>query len=316
MTKTEEKKVTKRLNEVMAHLPPICSQFIEKEAAKKSKQTRLGYAYDLKVYTDYLSTIYGNSSDKTVREATPSDIARYIDSLKEYTSPSGNKRRNTDKGIFRKTHTIKAFYDYAHDNRKVLISPAEDIQFPKLKRRNGTKVPAECALKLMAAVKPKKDAPKSVKVSIWNDELLRNRAIIALVIGTTLTNGQIAELDIDDVNLDEAKLFIKDSQKTIGIDERAAHTIRNYLNGVQGQPSWNREKFRPAEGDKALFLSRKRVRIAVRTIQYLLLSTINEVFGNDENPPKANEFKGALAEQGKEVKGKETDRNGRMESAH
>ena len=65
---------TKRLRELQHELPDFCSDYFMAIEQQTSVLTRLSYAYDLKLFFQYLSSELPKFTGKPVTEFTPADI--------------------------------------------------------------------------------------------------------------------------------------------------------------------------------------------------------------------------------------------------
>lgn len=116
---------TKRLRELQHELPDFCSDYFMAIEQQTSVLTRLSYAYDLKLFFQYLSSELPKFSGKPVTEFTAADIiqvtkqdleryARYLTLyVKNETLEDGEtasrEMTNHEYGIKRKYASLRAF---------------------------------------------------------------------------------------------------------------------------------------------------------------------------------------------------------------
>ena len=124
-TQTELER-TRRLRELLHELPPCCSDYFIAIEQQTSALTRLSYAYDLKLFFQYLSAELPKFGGKPIVEFTIADIqqvtkqdleryARYLALyIKNETLDDGeinsHEMTNHEYGIKRKYASLRAFY--------------------------------------------------------------------------------------------------------------------------------------------------------------------------------------------------------------
>ena len=103
----------KKTREILCELPPFASDFFVGIEQTTSPLTRLNYAYDLRVFFEYI-TAETNLFDKDIRQLNVSDLnkikavhlERYLSYLSHY-SFDGEEYTNGDNGKARKLSSIK-----------------------------------------------------------------------------------------------------------------------------------------------------------------------------------------------------------------
>ena len=110
---------TLKLREVLKSLPPFVKDYFRAAEATTSTRTRLSYAYDLKVFFQFLideNPAFKNYAVKDFKvtvldELQAVDIEEYLEYLKVYSS--GDKTlTNRDRSIKRKLASLSSFYTF------------------------------------------------------------------------------------------------------------------------------------------------------------------------------------------------------------
>ena len=100
----------KKLRELQKELPSFCSDFFRGIETSTSTRTRIAYAYDLKIFFQFLKTANPGTFDNPSHTLTPSDLEKltvtdleeYIDYLKCHPSDTNEDVINTERGLMRK----------------------------------------------------------------------------------------------------------------------------------------------------------------------------------------------------------------------
>ena len=106
----EQKQIdnTLRLREILKTLPPFAKDFFRAIEPRSSSRTRINYAYDIRVFFNFLmevNPVYQNYSISqfTLRDLEnldPVDIEEYMEYLKVYTRPDDEELiTNGERGL-------------------------------------------------------------------------------------------------------------------------------------------------------------------------------------------------------------------------
>ena len=120
-----EMKRTQRLREICKELPESCMDFFYNISQTTSAMTRLAYAYDLRLFFQYLIAEQPDFADTEPQSITIEQIgnitSRQLRDYQEYltqyirkTSENGNEVivNNHELGIMRKLCSIRSFFDF------------------------------------------------------------------------------------------------------------------------------------------------------------------------------------------------------------
>ena len=117
----------KKLRELQKELPSFCSDFFRGIETSTSTRTRIAYAYDLKIFFQFLKTANPGTFDNPSHTLTPSDLEKltvtdleeYIDYLKCHPSDTNEDVINTERGLMRKVSSLRSFYSYFFRNERI-----------------------------------------------------------------------------------------------------------------------------------------------------------------------------------------------------
>ena len=101
---------TEKLNGILNELPEFCKEYFVGISQRTTPLTRLNYAYDLRVFFNYMVTRVSSCKNKSMSEITledvenlsPFDIEYYLQYLSFYKDEQGNSVSNSEQGKSRK----------------------------------------------------------------------------------------------------------------------------------------------------------------------------------------------------------------------
>ena len=131
---------TIHLRQLIKGLPPFCAQFFRGIEPRTSSRTRIAYAYDLKVFFEFLVKelpAFQNMQITDIRleqldEIHAVDLEEFMEYLKYRFNDKNQEVINKERGIMRKISTLKSFYNYFYRQEELKNNPAALIQMPKL----------------------------------------------------------------------------------------------------------------------------------------------------------------------------------------
>jgi len=180
----------KRLRLLQKELPRFCRQYFLSLETTKSTRTRLSYAYDLRVFFNYIkenNPLYSNKDISTFElsildEITSMDIEEYISYLQSY-EHDDKQRTNKSSGILRKLASLRSMYNYFFKKEMISTNPAIQVENPKLHSKSIIRLDTdEIALMLDYVESGAKLSSRQQK--IHEKTKLRDIAIVTLLLGT------------------------------------------------------------------------------------------------------------------------------------
>ena len=120
------KKNILKLRELLAGLPPFCKQFFRGIEDTTASRTRIAYAYDLKVFFEFIHETNGVYRKKDIvdfplsilDEIGREDIEEYMEYLSYYRK-DGVEYTNDERGKKRKLASLRSFYNYYYRNELI-----------------------------------------------------------------------------------------------------------------------------------------------------------------------------------------------------
>lgn len=129
---------TLKMREVVATLPSFCKQFFRGIQEYTSSRTRLAYAYDIRVFFEFLHTHNSVCSKVEIvdfpltilDQITREDIEEYLEYISYYIK-DGKEYTNNERGKKRKLSALKSFYNYFFCAEPIKTNPAALVPLPK-----------------------------------------------------------------------------------------------------------------------------------------------------------------------------------------
>lgn len=264
---------TQRLRGMIKELPPFCADFFRGIEPRTSSRTRIAYAYDLKIFFDFLHKENPVIARLDIKEITlshldqllVSDLEEYMEYLKYRFNGNNQEIINKERGIMRKISSLKSFYNYFYRNEKIQNNPAALVQMPKLHEKEIIRLDVDEVALLLDEVELGENLTDKQK-SFHNKTKLRDLALLTLLLGTGIRVSECVGLDIDDVDFKNGGIHIHrkgGKEVTVYFGVEVEDALQDYLDersNIVAMPG----------NENALFLSLQRKRINVRSVENLV----------------------------------------------
>lgn len=271
-----EKKYTLRLREYADQLPEFCTEFFRGVQDITAIRTRIGYAYDLNLFFNYLHSnrqmfigiLPTEMSMEDLKRISVEDIENFMDYLSYYIKIEYGQEieiQNAENGKSRKLSAIKTMFAYFYKKRKIPSNPAALIDFPKIHDKSIVRLEVDEVARLLDEIE---SGDKLTETQKRYHRLTRSRdlAIITLLLGTGIRLSECIGINISHINFDVngIKIIRKGGNETVVyFGDEVTEALDLYLE--------ERVDIEPLEGhEDALFLSLQRKRISDRAVQLLV----------------------------------------------
>lgn len=263
---------TYRLRELIAELPPYSKDFFRAIEPRTSAKTRIAYAYDLKIFFDYLHNNNPVLKNKLVTEITlqeleqltPTDIEEYLDYIKAY-SKDKNFHVNKEQGLKRKLCSLKSFYRYYYKKQFIEKNAPSLVDPPKINEKVIVRLDVDEIAMLLDVVETG-DKLTEHQRKYHEHTKIRDLAIMTLLLGTGLRVSECVGLDIQDIDFKNGGLKIHrkgGKEVIIYFGDEVELALLDYLE--------ERELIIPQTGhENALFLSMQKKRMSVRSVENMV----------------------------------------------
>lgn len=235
----------------MALLKDAHKQFIDHLKSKsRASATILAYGKDIEQLVQYLEGL-GKTEAAAVKLE---DLQAFMDSLA--------KENYTPKSISRKTNSTKTFFKFLKSTGVISEDSASSLEHPKFENK-----PPRILTKM--EYRALRDASKADT---------RIYAVIELLLQSGIRIGELAQLRVEDVDLQNLTLHVPPfegaNERTIPLIKAAAEAVSNYL------------QIRPKTVSHALFVTKTGRPLLIRNIRtaidrYFRIAGIKEAKVND-----------------------------------
>lgn len=246
--------------DLYADAPGFLKDFITyTEAIKgKSQSTVMEYYLDIRTFLRFMKVSRGLASYEEFDSVSIQDISVSfirditLHDLYEYLAYTSRERLNNANSRARKVASLKSFFKFLTVKAKLIdVNPANDLDSPKIPKSLPKYLSLEESLALLE--------------HIDGNDKKRDYAMITLFLNCGLRLSELAGINLNDIKDDTLTVIGKgNKERTIYLNEACQNAIQDYV-----QNERIREGIK-APDQNALFISRNRRRISVKTIQHLV----------------------------------------------
>ena len=258
-----------KLDNVVGDLPEFCVEYFIGIENRTSPLTRLNYAYDLRVFFNYI--VKKKCLNIEVNQITidfldtlqTRDFESYLSYLSNY--KIGNERRScNERAKARKLSSVRALYKFFFNNGKVSANTPEKVSMPKLHEKEIVRLEVNEVATLLDKVETG-DGLTSRQKQYNEITKVRDIALLTLFLGTGIRISELVGLNVTDIDFDTDSFVVTRKGGNRAILYFTEETAIALLNWIE-----QRETLKIPEEEKALFVSLQNRRMSTRTIQDLV----------------------------------------------
>ena len=267
-----------RLRELEKELPMACTDYFRSVVQTTSPLTRLAYAYDFRLFFQYLTRenpFFADVeprffTDDHFRRIQKRDFVGYQEYLMQYYVTDENTGESTavqnhELGIMRKLCSLRSLFDYLYKNGNIESNVTTLVELPKLHDKPILRLEADEMQKMLDAVSSG-DGLTDRQQKYLNFTRARDTAMLLLFLGTGIRVSECVGLDVDDLDFEMNAFLVTrkgGDQSILYFPDQVAEALKAYLT--------EREKIQPLEGhENALFLSMQKRRITQRAVENMV----------------------------------------------
>ena len=272
----------RKLREVLQTLPPFARDYFRAIEPTTSARTRISYAYDIRIFFNFLLTENPAFKEKTMSDITVDvldqiqavDIEEYQEYLKVYDSAEDNRlQTNGERGLKRKLSALRSFYTYYYKRERIKTNPTLLVDMPKLHEKEIIRLDVDETAELLDYIEHAGDQLTGQKKRYYEKTRLRDLAIVTLLLGTGIRVSECVGLDVTDIDFknDAIRVVRKGgSEMMIYFGEEVEKALLDYLE--------ERDSITPVAGhENALFYSTQRKRIGVQAVENMVKKYAHEI---------------------------------------
>ncbi len=248
----------------------------------KSSNTVDEYFFDLRTFLRYMLVLKGKAELENFDEISIKDIpVSFIEEitlhdLYEYLSYTLRERLNNANSRARKVSSLRSFFKYLVTKAKLVeANPAAELDSPKKPKV----LPRYLSL----------EESKQLLENVDGNQKYRDYAILTLFLNCGLRLSELCGINLRNIKDDKLTVFGKGSkERTVYLNEACQKAIVDYI-----------QNERPKDGIKApdkdaLFLSRLKKRMSIKTIQHVVKLHL-EAAGLDSSKYSAHKLRHTAA---------------------
>ncbi|MCR4922683.1 MAG: tyrosine-type recombinase/integrase [Lachnospiraceae bacterium] len=261
-----------KLRAIMKTLPSFLKEFFLGIKDTTSTRTRLAYAYDLRIFFEflhennaYVSKFEINSIPISVLDMIkPIDITEYMDFLSYYIK-DGEEITNDERGKQRKLASLRSMYNYYYRIEAIEKNPAALVTMPKLHKKEIIRLDTDEVARLLDNVDDG-ESLTAKQQEFHKKTRVRDLALMTLLLGTGIRVSECVGLDINDVDFRNNGIKIKRKggyEAIVYFGREVEEALKEYLE--------ERHHIIAQSGhENALFLSLQNKRLSVRSVEKLV----------------------------------------------
>ncbi|MCD8338118.1 MAG: tyrosine-type recombinase/integrase [Lachnospiraceae bacterium] len=270
-----------RLREVLKTLPGFAKDYFRAIEPTTSTRTRISYAYDIRIFFQFLASENPLFRDKDITSLTVDvldqiqalDIEEYQEYLKVYQDTDNKTVTNGERGLKRKMSALRSFYAYYFKHEMIHTNPTVLVDMPKLHEKEIIRLDADETAGLLDYIEHCGDSLSGQKKVYYEKTRVRDLAIVTLLLGTGIRVSECVGLDVDDIDFKNNGIRVVrkgGSEMMVYFGNEVETALRNYLE--------SRKAITPIAGhENALFYSTQRRRIGVQAVENMVKKYAREV---------------------------------------
>lgn len=264
---------TIKLREILKTMPAFCRDYFRAMEPTTSTRTRISYAYDIRVFFQFLLNENPLFKNKTMQDISIDvldqikalDIEEYLEYLKVYRTDDDMKT-NGERAVKRKMVALRGFYAYYYKREMIHTNPTVLVDMPKIHDKAIIRLDTDETAMLLDFIENAGDSLSGQKKVYWEKTRVRDLALITLLLGTGIRVSECVGLDIQDVDFKNNGIKVVrkgGNEMVVYFGDEVEQALRDYLEVRKG--------ITPLPGNEnALFLSTQRKRLGVKSVENLV----------------------------------------------
>ena len=259
-----------RISELLEELPPFCEDYFLGIESRTSSQTRLKYAYDLRIFFDFLCK--KRFRNKTVLDLTledlegvaHNDIELFLSYLSHYQF-NGKRLSCDERAKARKLSAVRALFKYFFSKGLIEVDNSAKVRTPKQHDREIIRLEGDEVSELLGVTENGTGLTKHAS-HYHAKTAVRDRAIITLFLGTGIRISELVGLDNDSFNFSDNSFVVVrkgGNHAILYFSDEVRYALQEYIAEKHNDP-------KIPENEPAFFLSMQYKRINVRSVEILV----------------------------------------------
>ena len=270
-----EEDTIRKLNIVLDGLPDFVSRYTTYIADTTAALTRYNYAKDIEMFFDYVAKELGISISDITTDTLSSLSVDFLSEYSNYMAANyrGNTIHKTSKVTrARRLSSLRSLYKYLYSTDQISQNQMSKVRNPKIDEQEIIALTSDEATTLLNSTMS--TDLKSEQAKHYNElQQFRDYTILSVLVNTGIRVSELVGLDIKDIDTRNASLRVirkgHSEYSTLFYNDDLANLLEDYID-------YRTNILGVAEEDEdALFLSSRKKRIAVRSVQELVKKYTN-----------------------------------------
>ena len=259
-----------KIEELLNELPSFCADYFLGIETRTSSQTRLKYAYDLRIFFDFLCKKIFRTLDVLdltlieLQQISHHDIELFLSYLSHYTF-NGKHLTCDERAKARKLSTVRAMFKYFFNKGMIDVDNSAKVPTPKLHEKEIIRLDSEEVGDLIETAETGSGLSKHA-ISYHNKTRIRDTAILTLFLGTGIRISELVGLDNDSFDFNENSFLVTrkgGNQAILYFSDEVKYALQEYIAQKNNDP-------KVPVNETAFFLSMRYKRIDVRSVEILV----------------------------------------------
>lgn len=263
-----------RTNGLLTEMPYFVRDFFIGVEMRTSPLTRLNYAYDLRVFFEFLALkVFRGKAVKDIElsdidRITASDLEYFMSYLSHY-EINGKFERCTETGKARKLSTLRSFYKYFFNKNMLKANVAAKVEMPKIHEKEIIRLDSNEKVDEIGDMLYVVDSGSGLtdRQKTYHDATkLRDSAIITLFLGTGIRISELVGLNVEDFDFNTNSFVATrkgGNRAVLYFNDEVATALHAYISERNANLAIPKE-------ERAFFVSLQNKRISTRTVQELV----------------------------------------------
>lgn len=289
--KQKDRNYRLKLHNLMQTLPPYTFEFINSKA-QRNPNTAISYTYDLITFFTYLKEFNPTAKNYEIKDIpdtilnslTFQDINEYQKylSASDVTVIGKADLQNNTLGIARKMSALRSFYKYQcqHDLLSTDPTAGANKQYHKDDDHVIIRLTPSEVDTFLTIIK-NSDLGSEKQRKLLQNTHYRDYAILTLLLRTGIRVSECVSLDLSDLNFNENSMCVVRKGKKEHIlyfDTVTKEALKDYID-------LERPSYTENDEEKALFMSLRKKRLAVRSVQEMVSKYAKVAVSNKKISP-------------------------------
>lgn len=204
-----EYETAKKIEVMLDLLPEFTEVFFVGIAQSTSSLTRLNYAYDLKIFFEYLINFKRSYNGITMRkikldmldDVTAIDIEKFMNHVSVYENDESKVISNGERGKARKLSAVRSMFKYFYNKDMIQTNAPSKVAVPKLHSKEITRLEVDEVAKILNLIEFG-DGLTDKQKDYHNKNKLRDLAMVSLFLGTGIRISELVGINIADIDFE------------------------------------------------------------------------------------------------------------------